>query len=69
MIYWINLSAERTEHYKTIWSNWLNLIILPASSAQIIEVEVSEECKNMPTYPDENSIKIINDVLVIKLSD
>lgn len=36
---------------------------------QIIKIKNSVEYRNMPQYPETNSIKIINDIIVVKLSD
>ena len=64
-----NLTATKTEHYRTILSNYLNLNVVPADSGLIDEIRKTDEFKEMPTYPDEESIKIIDNILVVKLSE
>ena len=64
-----NLAATKTVHYRTILSNYLNLNVVPADSGLIDEIRKTDEFKEMPTYPDEESIKIIDNILVVKLSE
>ncbi len=64
-----NLMASDSKHYQSIFSNYLNMKIKIASNEQIEAIQETEEFQNMPTYPEEESIAVINEVLVIKLSD
>ncbi len=64
-----NLMTSDSKHYQSIFSNYLNMKIKIASNEQIEAIQETEEFQNMPTYPEEESIAVINEVLVIKLSD
>ena len=64
-----NLMASDSKQYQSIFSNYLNMKITIASNESIEAIQETEEFQNMPTYPEEESIAVINEVLVIKLSN
>ena len=43
--------------------------VTPASAVQIEELNGQNEVISMPVYPEEGSIQIIDNVMVIKLSE
>ena len=63
-----NFITNSTLHYKALFEHYFAIRIVAASSTEIERIQQTEEFKEMPTYPDEDSIRVINDILVIKLS-
>ena len=63
-IWWGNLDSWRKIFYEYIGVN-LNLV----SEWECTEIFETEEYKSMNYYPEEGSIKIIKDTVVVKLSD
>ncbi len=63
-IFWGNLDSRRKMLYEHIGVN-LNLV----SEWECQEIFKTEEYKNMKYYPEKDSIKIINNTVVVKLSD
>lgn len=47
--------------------NYLGYSIPFADEQTVLEIQKTEEYSNMPTWPNEGSIKIIDDIIVIKL--
>lgn len=64
----INNSKQLINSYsnKEFIENYIGLDFDFASDAEIEELIKTEEYKNMKTYPYKNSIKIINNILVVK---
>lgn len=63
-IWWGNLDSWRKMLYEYTGVN-LNLV----SEWECSEIFETEEYKNMNYYPGKNSIKVINNIVVVKLSD
>lgn len=64
---WNNYSglAQNANFYE----KYLGINIKIVSKERYQEIVKSDEFKSMPTYPNYGSIKIINDVVVVKVSD
>lgn len=52
--------------WTTYVSRWCGFSPKMANKATIYELSLKPEVQNMPSYPDDGSIKIINDTLVVK---
>lgn len=63
-IWWGNLDSWRKIFYEYLGVN-LNLV----TEWENTEIINSEEFKNMGYYPEKNSIKVINNIIVVKLSN
>ncbi len=63
-IWWGNLDSWRKMLYEYIGVN-MNLV----SESECSEILETEEFKNMKFYPEQDSIKVINNTVVVKLSN
>ena len=63
-IWWGNLDSWRKVFYEYVGIN-LNLV----SERECTDILESEEFKNMKYYPEKDSIKVINNTVVVRLSD
>lgn len=63
----ILVPAMKQDRLKTYLS--LHLAFSPQVITDTEEIEESDEFKTMPCYPDSGSIKIIDDVIVVKFSE
>ena len=58
------------EHYIKAWSQHYMEVKIPSADADsIAEISVLPEFKSMPCWPDNGSIKVIDDYIVIKFMD
>ena len=57
------------DDYQSMLKHYFGILIEIATEEEINDIIKGEEFQSMSTYPDENSIKIINDILVVKLSE
>lgn len=57
------------DDYQAMLKHYFGVLIEIATEEEISDIINSEEFLSMPTYHNEDSIKIINDILVIKLSE
>lgn len=65
-----NASYTINDYARDRWmSNYHGFVIKKPSEKQIEEILSSAEFENMNCYPDDNSIKVINGVTVIKLEN
>ena len=67
-----NLSTSLMPLNKHIYyylNNWLNVAWEEPVQEVLFEISESEEFKKMALYPSDNSVKIINDKVVVKLSE
>lgn len=55
--------------YSGVMSNYLGISINLCSDAQYEELRKLDEVADMPSFPSEDSIREINDVIVVKISD
>ena len=51
------------------FDKYLGLDIKTCSKEEYKQMVESDEFKNMPIYPNKGSIKIINNIIVIKISE
>ncbi len=56
-------------HWKNFLKDYFNITIQIPTTDEIELIKKSQEFKKMRIYPDDSSIRIIDDVLVVKLSD
>ena len=63
-----DMIASKTTHYKAFLEKYFNLKIIALNTSETEKIQATDEFKNMPTYPDKDSMKIIDGVLVVKLS-
>ena len=68
-------SCETWESYDGILSNvnfykrYFGMELTMCSREEYENIIETEEFKNMPVFPNDNSIKIINNIVVVKLSE
>ena len=55
--------------YSAYFQNVLLHPVNMCTTGQVQDIEVSDEYKEMKSFPDKDSIKTINDMIVIKMSD
>lgn len=58
-----------TYHYVTMWRNNFGRYFTEASSEDIARVQANELYQQMAVYPHEGSIAVIEDVIVVKMSE
>lgn len=64
---WDNYNG--THQNKNFFSRYYGININICSKSEYDSIVQTEEFKNMPVYPSKGSIKIINNIIVIKVSD
>lgn len=64
---WNNYNGTRQNI--SFYKRYLGIDISICSKQDYDKIVASEEFKKMPVYPSDGSIKIINDIIVIKVSD
>lgn len=55
--------------YEEFFKKFLGVDIKSADEHKYLEIVNTKDFQDMPVYPEANSVKIINDVVVIKVSD
>lgn len=58
-----------TDKYLEFFSHYLNVSLAPASEEEEAEILKREEVEAMDTFPAENSVQIVDGVLVVKMSE
>ena len=58
-----------TYHYITMWRNNFGRYFSEATSEDIAKVCESELYQQMPLYPHDGSVAVIEDVIVVKMSE
>ena len=57
------------QRYEEFFRKFLGLNIRSATEQQYLEIVNTPEFKAMPTYPASDSVKIIDNIIVIKITD
>lgn len=65
---WKNYSGTTMQN-SNYFDKYLGLDIKTCSKEEYKQMVESDEFKNMPIYPNKGSIKIINNIIVIKISE
>lgn len=72
-VYAIDRMFYKTEINEYNWKDymqvWCGFAPEEVSEDELAEISATDEVKQMPTYPDEGSIKIIDDVVVVKFAE
>ena len=55
--------------YEEFFKKFLGVDIKSADEHKYLEIVNTKDFQDMPVYPEAGSIKIINDVVVVKTSD
>lgn len=58
---------DKTDSYVAFFKHYLNISLLEASDEEEYALSQSETVQNMGTFPAEGSVRMIDDVLVIKM--
>lgn len=61
-----NINAYNWTYYMKIWCGYSPTQI---SEDDILVLSQSEEVKAMPSYPDDGSIRIIDEIIVVKFAE
>jgi len=62
------LTISSVDDFASFLFHYLNVTIIPASYEEEVEAALTEEFQEMGTFPAEDSIRLINDIWVIKLN-
>lgn len=62
------ITISSVDDFASFLFHYLNVTIIPATYEEEVEAAMTEEFREMGTFPAENSIRLIGDVWVIKLN-
>lgn len=58
---------DKTDSYVTFFKHYLNISLLEATDEEEYAVSQTEMVQNMGTFPAKDSVRMVDDILVIKM--